>query len=258
MPFEGGKVVQLTNGKTANDLHPTWSPDRHSRSHSVGSANNQDAGKSGSRMSSPTPALSSSGSDSSQNGAQSQAPGSPGQTKSSSNAQENEAIAPFSIWTLDYNPTPGTASRETELATAPNQALINPAWSPDGSFITFAAVPNSESWSKAPPLAQIHQPSGWSRPQGTGKIKLTDGDSIDLMPVWGRNNDIFFVSNMDGQDHLWSMELSPCHPRRKRDDAEHETIPSPPSQRPQATKQTTCPSPNRDGQVFSDRFRLSE
>jgi Tol biopolymer transport system component len=45
---------------------------------------------------------------------------------------------------------------------------------------------------------------------GTNKVKLTDGTSVDLMPAWGRDNQIFFVSNMDGQDHLWSMELSPA------------------------------------------------
>jgi Tol biopolymer transport system component len=45
---------------------------------------------------------------------------------------------------------------------------------------------------------------------GSGKVKLTDGKSIDLMPTWSKNNEIFFVSNMGGQEHLWSMELSPA------------------------------------------------
>lgn len=208
MPFEGGKVVQLTN-QSANDLHPTWSPDgRQIAFCRLG----QQSGRweiwvkdvladTGAQFIGfglfpdwcPVAGTGIAGAD---------------QILFQRSRERGDRA--FSIWTLDFNPNPGTASRETEIATAPNQALINPSWSPDGNFVTFAAVPNSESWSNGQ-AARPESSTIWMvSTKGTGKVKLTDGDSIDLMPVWGRNNDIFFVSNMDGQDHLWSMELSPA------------------------------------------------
>jgi len=206
MPFEGGKVVQLTS-ESANDLHPTWSPDgRQIAFCRLGQQSGRweiwvkdvlaDTGAQFIGFGlfpewSPVAGTGVGGAD---------------QILFQRSRERGDRA--FSIWTLDFNPNPGTASRETEIATGPNQALINPSWSPDGNFVTFASVPNSESWSNGQ-AARPESSTIWMvSTKGTGKIKLTDGDTIDLMPVWGRNNDIFFVSNMDGQDHLWSMELS--------------------------------------------------
>lgn len=208
MPFEGGKVVQLTS-ESANDLHPTWSPDgRQIAFCRLGQQSGRweiwvkdvlaDAGPQFIGFGlfpewCPVPGTGMAGAD---------------QILFQRSRERGDRA--FSIWTLDYNPNPGTAGRETEIATGPNQALINPSWSPDGSFVTFAAVPNSQSWSGGQNARPDSSTIWMVSTKGTGKVKLTDGDSIDLMPVWGRNNDIFFVSNMDGQDHLWSMELSPA------------------------------------------------
>jgi len=208
MPFEGGKVVQLTN-ESANDLHPTWSPDgRQIAFCRLG----QQSGRWEIWVKDVL----------ADHGAQFigfglfpewcpvAGTGIAGADQILFQRSRERGDRAFSVWTLDFNTNPGTAGRETEIATGPNQALINPTWSPDGNFISFAAVPNSESWSNQS-TARPESSTIWMvSTQGTGKIKLTDGNSIDLMPVWGRNNDIFFVSNMDGQDHLWSMELSPA------------------------------------------------
>jgi dipeptidyl aminopeptidase/acylaminoacyl peptidase len=208
MPFEGGKVVQLTS-ESAHDLHPTWSPDgRQLAFCRLGQQSGRweiwvkdvlsDAGPQFVGFGlfpewCPVPGTGIAGAD---------------QILFQRSRERGDRA--FSVWTLDYNPVPGTAGRETEIAAGPNQALINPSWAPDGKFITFAAVPNSQSWSQGG-TARPESSTIWMvSTEGTGKIKLTDGDTIDLMPVWGRNNDIFFVSNMDGQDHLWSMELSPA------------------------------------------------
>ncbi len=208
MPFEGGKVVQLT-AESAHDLHPTWSPDgRQVAFCRLGQQSGRweiwvkdvlsDAGPQFVGFGlfpewCPTPGTGIAGAD---------------QILFQRSRERGDRA--FSVWTLDYNPIPGTAGRETEIAAGPNQALINPSWSPDGKFITFAAVPNSQSWSQGGSARPESSTIWMVSTEGTGKIKLTDGDTIDLMPVWGRNNDIFFVSNMDGQDHLWSMELSPA------------------------------------------------
>lgn len=208
MPFEGGKVVQLTS-EGAHDLHPTWSPDGRKIAFSrLGQQSGRweiwvkdvmsDAGPQFIGFGLFPEWCPVSGT------------GIAGADQILFQRSRERGDRAFSIWTLDYNPMPGTAGRETEIAAGPNQALINPSWSPDGKFITFAAVPNSESWSQGG-TARPESSTIWMvSTEGTGKIKLTDGDNIDLMPVWGRNNEIFFVSNLDGQDHLWSMELSPA------------------------------------------------
>jgi len=208
MPSEGGKVVQITNEST-HDLHPSWSSDG---SKIVFSRLGEQTGRwemwamdvnasSGAQFIGfglfpewcPVAGTGVAGSD---------------QILFQRSRERGDRA--FGVWTMDYDPNTGNAGRETEIANGPNQALINPTWSPDGKFICFAAVPNSESWAKGT-NAQPESSTLWMvSTQGTGKVKLTDGRAIDIMPAWGRNNDIVFVSNMDGQEHLWSMELSPA------------------------------------------------
>lgn len=208
MPSEGGKVVQITNEST-HDLHPSWSSDG---SKLVFSRLGEQTGRwemwamdvnasSGAQFIGfglfpewcPVAGTGVAGAD---------------QILFQRSRERGDRA--FGVWTMDYDPNTGNAGRETEIANGPNQALINPTWSPDGQFICFAAVPNSESWAKGT-SAQPESSTLWMvSTQGTGKVKLTDGRAIDIMPAWGRNNDIVFVSNMDGQEHLWSMELSPA------------------------------------------------
>jgi TolB protein len=208
MPAEGGNKIQITN-ESAHDLHPSWSPDG---SKLVFSRLGQQTGRWEMWVTDVA----------SDHGAQFigfglfpewspiAATGVDGADKILFQRSRERGDRAFSIWTIDYTPNPGTAGRETEIASGADQALINPTWSPDGQFVCFAAVPYSQSWvdstTARPDMSTIWMVSL----DGTNKVKLTDGTSVDLMPAWGRDNNIFFVSNMDGQDHLWSMELSPA------------------------------------------------
>ncbi len=208
MPAQGGKVVQVTNQST-HDLHPSWSPDGTKLVFSR-------LGEQTGRWEMWTLEIDAS------SGTQFigfglfpewcpiSGTGMAGADQILFQRSRERGDRAFGVWTMDYDALTGNAGRETEIANGPNQALINPTWSPDGKFICFAAVPNSESWAKGT-TAQPESSTLWMvSTQGTGKVKLTDGRAIDLMPAWGRNNDIVFVSNMDGQEHLWSMELSPA------------------------------------------------
>ncbi|MCC5822963.1 MAG: DPP IV N-terminal domain-containing protein [Phycisphaerales bacterium] len=208
MPIEGGKAVQLTSD-SAHDLHPSWSPDGN---RIVFSRLGQQTGRWEMWVADVTAV----------SNAQFIGFGLFPQWAPVSGTGMNEADQimfqrsrergdrAFSVWTLDYNPNPGTAGRETEIATAPGSALINPSWSPDARFVTFAQVPYSQAWASGASARPERSVLWMMAANGTGKVKLTDGQSIDLMPTWSRNNEIFFVSNMGGSEHLWSMDLSPA------------------------------------------------
>ena len=115
----------------------------------------------------------------------------------------------FSIWTIDYDRNRGQAGRETQIASDPNQALINPTWSPDGERIAFASVPNPEQWTGTgrgalPPSASIQMIGV----DGRGAVSLTSGNAIDMMPTWGSTGRVFFVSDRSGIENLWALDIS--------------------------------------------------
>lgn len=114
----------------------------------------------------------------------------------------------FSVWTLDYSTATQQATNETELASSPDFALINPSWSPDASRIVYAAVPNPENWTteNRPTSASL-----WMiGTDGRGQVNLTSGASIDLMPTWGTSGRVFFVSTRNGVENLWSLDIAPA------------------------------------------------
>jgi Tol biopolymer transport system component len=107
----------------------------------------------------------------------------------------------FSVWTIDYRN--GEALNPTEIASSATAAIINPTWSTDGKYIAFATVvdPPAGSGASGPKSADIW----FARADGSGKTNLTRGHAINLMPTWGPDGTIYFISDRAGQDNIWSI-----------------------------------------------------
>lgn len=107
----------------------------------------------------------------------------------------------FGLWTIDYKP--GDASTPTEVVRSErNFAAINPAWSPDGQFLAYATVPVSQANAPGKPSQADLWVTGID---GAGKVNLTSGRFANLMPNWGKNGRVYFVSDRSGSDAIWSV-----------------------------------------------------
>lgn len=102
----------------------------------------------------------------------------------------------FSLWTIDYKP--GDVGNPTEIVAARDRATINASWSPDGQYVVYSTIPadaqdaaNADLW-----IAGI---------DGSTQVRLTAGNGQNLMPAWGKDNRIYFVSSRAGHDHIWSI-----------------------------------------------------
>jgi len=108
----------------------------------------------------------------------------------------------FGLWTIDYKP--GDASSPTEVASTSVAALINADWSPDGERIVYAAVENpgiADAATSRPAVADLWM----ANIDGSGRVNLTSGKFMNLMPTWSKDGRIYFVSNRSGMTNIWSM-----------------------------------------------------
>jgi Tol biopolymer transport system component len=110
----------------------------------------------------------------------------------------------FGIWVMDYKA--GEAGNSTEIASTPTAACINPAWSQDGQWIAYATVPNPSQWSgeSRPAWAELWMVDT----AGNNRVALTGGRFVNLMPAWGPNNRLFFVSDRAGVDNIWALDTA--------------------------------------------------
>lgn len=113
----------------------------------------------------------------------------------------------YSIWTVDY--VDGQAMYPTEIASAANAALINPAWSSDGNRIVFVAVVDPElSGDERPAQSDL-----WLvNLDGTGRTSLTSGQFANFQPVWAGDGAVYFVSDRSGSDNVWAVTASRSQP----------------------------------------------
>jgi Tol biopolymer transport system component len=110
----------------------------------------------------------------------------------------------FGIWTLEYKD--GDVGSPSQLIGSANTAYINPTWAPDGRFVVFAAVSNPHQVRAVDTLNHEDCDLWMLAADGTTLVNLTAGASTDLMPTWGNDGRIYFVSTRSGQDNIWSMD----------------------------------------------------
>lgn len=206
MPATGGRAVQITDDP-AHDLHPSWSPDGRflvfcRRGLTSGRWELWVVAADNPSMSNfigyglfpewcPVP--------------------NSGTNKSDIIAfqrSRDRGERTFAIWTLNYDPDARHAFQETQLVASPSAALINPSWSPDGRYVVYVSVPNPEAEGEngRPETSTL-----WMIAQdGQAQVPLTGGEAVDLMPTWGGNNEVFFVSTRGGRENIWSLDMAPA------------------------------------------------
>ena len=191
MNAEGGQAVRLTDS-AAHELHPTWSPDGKMLAFSrlgevsgrwelwVTEANNPGVSQFLGYGLFPE--------------------WSPVDNKIAFQRSREQGDRFFSVWTIDFED--GEARNPTEIASSPVAAIVNPSWSPDGSYLVFSAIAQPEEYTGGKPTnADI-----WiARADGSGLANLTGGAFVNISPFWGRDQSIYFVSNRGGADNIWSV-----------------------------------------------------
>lgn len=113
----------------------------------------------------------------------------------------------FSVWTITL--TGGEPGYPTEVASAAQQAMILPTWSPDGRQIALvSAAPVSLGGEEG--NHDSHPPSDiWMvREDGSGRVRLTDGHTMNTSPVFSPDGRLFFTSNRSGFENIWSVSLA--------------------------------------------------
>ena len=105
----------------------------------------------------------------------------------------------YGVWTIEL--VQGEGLSPTEIVSARNAAVLQPGWSPDGRKIVFTTVVNPSGDSEWPDQSDI-----WIiNADGTSRVGLTNGRFRNMQPTWGADGRVYFVSNRNGIENVWSI-----------------------------------------------------
>jgi len=105
----------------------------------------------------------------------------------------------YGVWTIEL--VQGEGLSPTEIVSARNAAVLQPSWSPDGGKIVFTTVVTPGSDAEWPEQSDI-----WIiNADGTSRIGLTNGRFRNMQPTWGADGRVYFVSNRNGIENIWSI-----------------------------------------------------
>lgn len=189
---EGGPAVQVTDG-ASSDLHPTWAPDGRTLAFCrlTPAGDNWEVWTADVDRPAATRYLTDGMFPAWQ----------PGGNKIAFQRSRNRGTGQFTVWTVDV--INGEAHRPTEIVSSPKGAVINPAWSHDGTKIAFSSVLFEDQTNTAggPAKADL-----WVQNiNGAGRVNLTGGNAVNLMPAWGPNDALYFVTNRTGREAIWAI-----------------------------------------------------
>lgn len=207
MPITGGRPVQLTEGQ-GDEVHPSWSPDGNRL---VFSRMGQASGRWEMwvcDVANPT-ASSFIGYGALPRWAPVAGAGENGADRILYQLGRERGRRAFSLWTVDL--AGNTVGNPTEIASSSTSALINPTWSPDAQWIAYTEVPFSDDNTPSR-WTQANMPSNgtlWMlSATGEARVRLTGDVGVALSPWWAENNRLFFVSNREGGDNIWSLDAT--------------------------------------------------
>ncbi len=110
----------------------------------------------------------------------------------------------FGVWLIELKD--GKVSSPSQLIASPSTAYINPSWSPDGRHVVFASIGDPHGLRTLTAEATQDSDLWMMAADGSTMVSLTNGASADLMPAWGNDGRIYFVSTRTGRDNVWSMD----------------------------------------------------
>jgi TolB protein len=109
----------------------------------------------------------------------------------------------FSIWRVDLKN--GEPAFPVEVAASSEMALIQPSWSPDGTWITYgtAQLGTGDEVPEAGGTTMTRGDVWMIRADGSSAVQLTDS-GVSFGSVWGSDDRIYFTSMQNGTENVWS------------------------------------------------------